>query len=298
MILSALKQTRLLILMIGFSLLFSTGLHAAKVTKVKGKKVYLKLKRSEAKKLKKGDKLWVYKKKKRKGLIVIRKVKGKKAWARIKKGKVKKSYIARSKKMKSKSRKMVAKNPKVKKNSKRQSPMPYKKWEWGTFAGVYALSMNIKLSSTETVAASGINLGWKGFLQLNLSPKWALQGVLGYQGFNSTGTANTALCNSTLDCKTDISFLAMEGLIKYYLTRNKKSWWAGFGGAMNFPLSKSSTALAETDIGLTNFFTAAGGVDLHRKNGKRIPVWFEYSMMPATATVNANYMGINVGWEF
>lgn len=291
------KLKRNLLLCFSLCFILSYPAQAAKVTKVKGKRVYLKLSKSEAKRVKKGDKVWIYKKRKKKGLVKITKVKGRKAFAKRLKGKIKKNYVAKIKKSSKPMKNMVAKN-KPNKRQKPMGPMKYDKWEWGTFAGVYSLNMDIKLSTSETVTATGFNFGWKGFLQLNLSDTWALQGNLGYQGFSSKGTATSPLCNSTTDCTTDISFLAMEGYLKYYLSRNQRAWWLGFGGAMNFPLSKTSTALAESDIGLTNFFTATGGVDIHRRNGKKIPVWFEYSMMPATATVSASYFGLNVGWQF
>ena len=280
---------------------------AARVTK--GKKIYLQFSKKEAAKVSKGAKVWIYSKnKKRRGLAVLMVVKGNRGLALLKKGKAKRSWYAKasggkaSPRMKNK-KKMMAQKGQESENDEAMEDngsdsTAMKRWVYGVYGGIYSLTMNVVVNSEE-VATTGMNFGLKGYLQLNWTPSIALMGVVGYQGFSSTGEATGNSCDSltTTDCSSSIQFLAMEGWAKWYFTRSKTSWWAGAGGAFDFPLAKTSKSLKEEDIGLTNFIQLGGGADLTLGN-KTIPVWFEYSLMPATETVKANYMGINIGYQF
>ena len=82
------------------ALLFSVPTMAAKVTKVRGKKVVIKLTAKEKGSVSKGDTLKITRKGKTKGYVKVKKVKGSKVLAIVKKGKIKKGYRAKLKKKK------------------------------------------------------------------------------------------------------------------------------------------------------------------------------------------------------
>lgn len=288
-------------------ILFSIGLlhlglskaNAATVMVVKGKKVLLKVNRDEASELKRGSKLKVVdENKKTRAIIMITKIKGAKAFAVVKKGRVKKNYIALSsaKARNKKNKQRLAE--KKDSDKKMDADSIFKKWEYGVSAGFNLLTMNIDLG-TEVVSATGTNLSVKGHLQYNYSPRISFAASMGYEGFSSSGTASTNLCddNSSTACETSIAYLATEIWGKFYLSRGRLPYWIGGAGAFNFPLTKSSTALQEEDIGLTNLYIVGSGVDLKMGNSI-IPVWFEYAILPATETVEANYLSIKAGYNF
>jgi hypothetical protein len=278
---------------IGLSLfIFATPLHAAKVIKVKGKKVYLALSKSET--MNKGDKVLITAGRKKAGLAIVRVVKGRKAIALLRKGKARRGFMAKNmSKSSSAAAPMQAKNESSKKSSEKKYERN-KKWTFGAIGGFNMVTMNVDLGS-ETVAATGINFSAKGYAQYHWKPSISLMAVMGYEGFSSSATASSTVCdsNTSTDCTTNIQFLASEAWGQYYLTRGQRAYWLGGGMAFNFPLSKSSTSLNESDIGLTNFYLIGGGVDWGR-----IPIWFEYAIMPATETVNANYFSIKAGYSF
>ncbi|MAF92159.1 MAG: hypothetical protein VX583_12785 [Bdellovibrionota bacterium] len=281
--------------------LASPTANAATVMLVKGKKVLLKVSRDESRSLKRGAKLKVVdENKKTRAIIMITKVKGSKAFAVLKKGRVKKNYIAMS--PKGGKGKSAPKNQnlanKRENNKKDNADAIFKKWEYGVSAGFNLLTMNIDLG-TEVVSATGTNFSVKGHLQYNMSPRISLAASMGYEGFSSSGTASTNLCddNSSTACDTSIAYLATELWGKFYLSRGRLPFWIGGAGAFNFPLTKSSTALQEEDIGLTNLYIVGSGVELKMGNST-IPVWFEYAILPATETVEANYLSIKAGYNF
>ena len=279
---------------IGLSLFFlATPLHAAKVIKVKGKKVYLALSKSES--MAKGDKILITAGRKKAGLAIVRVVKGRKAIALLRKGKARRGFMARNMNKSARSQApMQANSENANKQEAKETYERNKKWTFGVIGGFNMVTMNVDLGS-ETIAAKGINLSAKGYVQYHWKPSISLMAVMGYEGFSSSATADSTVCdsNTSTDCTTSIQFLASEAWAQYYLTRGKKAYWLGGGMAFNFPLSKSSTSLNESDIGLTNFYLIGGGVDWGR-----IPIWFEYAIMPATETVNANYLSIKAGYSF
>jgi hypothetical protein len=128
------------------------------------------------------------------------------------------------------------------------------------------------------------------------------RGVLGYEPFNVTGSAQFNSCNnkSSPDCNANISYLAAGGFARFNLNKSKTLFWAGAGAVAKFPISKTSTALIVEELKLTTTFGAAFGVDYFLSNKTFIPVSLDYQMFIPSETVTGNMITIRggYGWAF
>ncbi|MFK8137534.1 MAG: hypothetical protein AB8E15_04150 [Bdellovibrionales bacterium] len=260
---------------------------SANITKKKKKKIYLKLEPSDI--FDKGDRLFVFdKKNKKRGLIIIRKVKGNKALAILKKGKARKGWKAYLKGQ-SKPGKAVAKKKRMgKKKQSKANSGKREAWRWGVAGGINLINMDITLSDGEVVATTGTTISALVTLQWNLHSNWVLLGRSGYMGFGTEGTAVGGKCQNdgvdTTQCVTDIAYLSNEGYIQYYFNEGPSRYWGGFGGNMVFPLTKSSTALTESEIALDSYLAFAFGYDLSVSDGREVPMSIEFQtpLQPST----------------
>ena len=80
--------------------------------------------------------------------------------------------------------------------------------------------------------------------------------------------------------------------------KDKYNIWAGLGGAIKIPISKTSTALNVSDLTHSDSFTIATGLDYHLNNKTFIPVSFEYhhSMNTSVEVPTINQMNLLVGY--
>lgn len=151
---------------------------------------------------------------------------------------------------------------------------------------------------TEDVAMKGSTFGVTGAIDWPVTPAIVLRGTLGYEPFKASGTAATNKCdnlNST-NCTADITYLSTGGYARYDFTKSRTQFWAGLGGSLKFPVSKSTTALKQEDIKMTITYGLAAGMDFFLSNKTFIPVSVEQQFFLKSDTVSAAIMMIRVGY--
>ncbi len=159
------------------------------------------------------------------------------------------------------------------------------------------LALNI-----EDVKLAGTGIGIAATMDYPLNTWLILRGTLGYEPFVASGSGNFLICDSktSRDCTVNINYLSAGGFARVNLTKSKFQLWAGAGGSAKFPISKSSTALVDSDIKLTITFAAAGGADWFISNSSFVPLNLEFQMFQPSDTVTANQILLRggYGWVF
>ncbi|MEK6556331.1 MAG: hypothetical protein AABZ31_13875, partial [Bdellovibrionota bacterium] len=167
--------------------------------------------------------------------------------------------------------------------------------------GLVGLSMSkadVDLFDSGGSAAGSESLDGNGFSAKGLydyplfSSIW-FRGLLGLEQFNVAGGTNTA-CSGK--CETEIMYLTFDFWGRYVLSQGTTRPWIGAGGALLFPVTKSSSALKEGSITNTNIFAIGGGLDFFMSPKAYIPVQIEYNMYPKSDTVTASAIVIRAGY--
>ena len=156
--------------------------------------------------------------------------------------------------------------------------------------------------NTEDVSMKGTSFGLAGAIDFPFNDWLVLRGTLGYEPFNAAGTSTYLSCGglSTTDCNANINYLSAGGFLRFDLTKSQTQFWAGLGGTLKFPFSKTTTALLASDIKTTMTFAVAGGMDYYLSNKNFIPMSLEYQMFMKSDTVSANIILLRggYGWAF
>ena len=293
------------VLLIIFVLLFTPQIHAAKVAKIKGKRIFVLLKSpNEARP---GDIFLVLNKNgKRQGTVQILKVKGKKAMARLKSGKAKKGLRMKfSKKGKIKA---------VKKRAPRrmEEPMPsldkFAKFNtnlksfYGVMAGYSLDSMTAAIDQgggvTQDATMEGNGFSGRIFFDYPLWESIGFRGMLGIENF--TGESEDKICGASNDeiCDIEISYISLDLWGRWLLMSGSFRPWLGVGFNLLFPSSKLSTAIEEDSITSTSVIAPGIGVDWYIKRNMYIPIQFEYGLFPSSESVSASYIAARLGVAF
>ncbi len=269
---------------------------AGRVVKVKGKKVYIKLSKKEAKKLSKGDKLYLTtKSKKKKGIVVIRKKKGKKAIATLKKGKAKKNYLTRMHGKKKKKGTEDSMNTVDDIAVAQTDAENYSDIMVGLMGSFMMMEQNV--ASEVPVVMTGFPRGAKIVLDYSLTESF---GLLVRAGMNLIQISGTDEKDNTSETKID--YLAMDLLGRYYFFRTKKfGAFINAGAGVYSPLSPEVSgdppALDQDTISTTTL--GIGGLGLQYSfGGWQLFASFDYFYFPPSDTVETTAFGGNLGILF
>lgn len=165
-------------------------------------------------------------------------------------------------------------------------------------ANVTALDSGTGIRTTSAANMSGGGLAVGGFYDYLLSSSFVARGAVGIEQFNVTGDAAAAVCSGSKSCDAKINYLAMYGLVKWYLTQENYRVWLGGGVGYLMALSKSSSALNASQISTNQVFNAAIGMDMQMSRKNYVPISLEYNMFPSSETVKASNIMIKAGWAW
>ena len=287
------RKTALFTILCTLLFLISLSAQAAKIAKVKGKKVYIMLdSRIEAQK---GDIFVVMDKKgKKKGLIKVKKVKGSRALGSLK-GKAKKGWTLKLRGSTKKAKGKKGKEDRYAHLKKGTASGSY----YGVMAGFATNSMTATIdqsnSTTADVDMSGSGFSGRLLFDYALWTSIWFRGMLGIENFATEGDKKICGSNNDEACDVEISYLSLDLWGRYVFSSGNFRPWIGLGFNLLFPSSKASTAIDEDSITSTSVFAGGLGFDWFFKPDMYLPVQFEYGMYPASNTVSANYMAIRFG---
>ena len=287
---------------------FSFGPHqnlawAGRVIKVKGKKVYLKLSRKEAKKASRGDKIYILSKSKKKlGTAVIRKIKGKKAIAKLKKGRAEKNNLTKLKLSRKKRRKRRGKDLiDVDDVASIEMDESSSDFVMGFLFSWFTLGQSVKNDTPiddNPVEMSGSVPGAKLLLDYPLAKFIGIRTRFGGELFNASGTDEN---DNTSE--TSIDYLTLDILARIQFSINSHvGLFTTLGVGIYSPLSSEVSgdppALDQDSISTTTLFIAGLGLEYKMQNGWRIFIGGEYSHLPPSETVKTTLFGGKIGFLF
>jgi hypothetical protein len=275
-----------------FAFIFlAPSLHAAEITKVKGKSVLIDLKGDAASP---GDVFYAVKSNgKRSALIQISKVKGEKAIGKVSKGKA-----AVGEALELKGAGVVKSSPRSNGGSSVVSPTG--RSYWGAIAGYAMDSMNVSVKRSVDNAdlgkadLSGSGYSIKALFDYELFPQVWFRGLSGIEMFNVTGPAKCGDLNGQT-CDAKIMYWSFDFIGRYVFSNGNIRPWAGAGLGLLLPISKSATALQANSIATTNVVMVTGGVDWFVTPNLYIPVSIEYGFLPKSDEVEANLIALRIG---
>jgi len=159
---------------------------------------------------------------------------------------------------------------------------------------------NASPANTETVTMKGTNLGFGASLDIPLSGNFMLRGTGFYEMYNVKGTAQYLSCDgkTSADCNANISYISLGGHARFDLMRGTFTPWIAAGGTVKMPMSKKSSALNESAIGMANTIVASLGGDIHMGNKSFIPLSFEYhySLNKSESVPVIDQMAVTAGY--
>ena len=274
---------------------------AGKVVKVKGKKVYIKLSKSEVGTVEKGDKVYLTTKSgKKKGIVKIRKIKGRKALAKLSKGKAKKGYRTRVKKSRPKPdtndyAATSASDNIISEDSQSGRPDML----FGILGGYGLASQTIDQGNGNTSSQSGSSIAVKGILDYSLFDAIGVRAQAGLEMFSVSGTGLDVTNNNAVGTiKTDVTYLSIDVLLRWYIVKlDSMSFYFNGGVGILSPLSKETSALQEESISTTSILILGGGIAF--PIGKmEIFVGADYYYFPPSEDVTTNVIGGKLGVLF
>lgn len=295
-------------ILLALSLLFSSVLaQASTVSAVKGQKVLILL---EGGAVEPGDEFFVLNpaNKKRTGIIRIKQVKSGKALADLVKGRAMAGYTLQAKAPSAMSADVNPATEEAEAPVQRSdtSYLRVIKDSYGVIGSYLMNSMDADVSYKDgfgishkaSVSMSGSGFGAGGFYDYAFSSDFIGHAVATIEQFNVSGSAAEAACGGSTSCDAKINYLSMYGLVKWYALKGKYRGWVGGGLGYMLALSKSSSALNESQISTNQVFTFALGSDIQMSRKNYIPVSLEYNMFPSSSTVKANSIILRAGWAW
>ena len=279
-------------LVFAVTLLSVADADAARVRKVKGKRVIIN---TEGDPIKKGDLFYVMSASgKRKGIIKIRKVKGKSALGYLGRGKAKKGddLVARSRKKRKKGQTLA-------RTGAPESGGPSGSY-WGLMAGMSSNSADVQLIKPDNTNGDKVTLddsgfSFKVFFDYPLLDWLWFRGLTGIEQFNVSGAQDTDnVCNGT--CNAEITYLTGDFWGRVPLFGQGFKVWVGAGFSLLFPMTKDTSALDEDSITNTSIIGAGIGADWFLSNSSFIPLSFEYGLYPSSDQVDATAIFIRAGY--
>lgn len=289
-------------------MLWTSSAFSATVSAVKGQKVLINL---DGDSTEEGDEFYLLNpaNKKRTAIIRIKQVKGSKALAEVLKGRAEQGYSLQAKA----ASKMSADVPPATEGD--EAPVSPRndmtflrvvKDSYGIMGGYIMNSMNADVSYKDgfginhktSTSMSGSGFGVGGFYDYAFNSDLVGRGYAGIEQFNVSGNAAEAGCAGSTSCDAKINYLSLYGLLKWYPIQGKYRGWLGGGMGYLLALSKSSSALNESQISTNQVFTFAVGSDIQMSRKNYVPVSIEYNLFPSSDTVKASMILIKAGWAW
>lgn len=180
------------------------------------------------------------------------------------------------------------------------------KESYGFTGAIHMNSMQAEVSSRDALntvtrssaSMSGMGFGLGGFYDLPFTESLAGRVFAGVEQFNAAGDISVNACSGSTACDAKINYLSVYALGKWYFLSGQYRMWLGGGGGFLLALSKSSTALNESQISTNQVMTAALGLDMQLDRKSYVPVSLEYNMYPDSSTVKASSIVIKAGWAW
>ncbi|WII71941.1 hypothetical protein QJS83_15870 [Bdellovibrio sp. 22V] len=289
-------------------LYFAVSAEAATVSAVKGQKVLINL---EGDVVAPGDEFYLINPSsdKRTAIIRVKQVKSGKALAEIVKGRAASGYSLQAKAASPISADVPPPGSEEDTSTKRDASTHLRvlKDSYGVMGVITMNSMTADIRyldsgtgilQTASATMNGNGFGVDGFYDYAFSRDFVGHAVAGIEQFNVSGSASSAACGGTTSCDAKINYLSFYGVIKWYLIQGKYRGWLGGGLGYLLAVSKSSSALNESQISTNQVFNANVGVDIQLNRRNYIPVSLEYNMFPSSDTVKASQMMIKAGWAW
>jgi hypothetical protein len=270
-----------LVWMLLLTFVFSFSAHAATVTTVKGKGVVISL---DGETVEKGQKVELFDSNgKKRGVIQINKLNksGTKAAGKLIVGKAQKGWTTDANS-----------------DATASSSSSYdsnKKLRYGGIIGFSMDDMTVSLAANGDVDLSGTGYGVKGAFDFSLSEKFQLRGRGGVEFFSASGDSAGVSALECTNCEVDITYVTLEGMGQFYLSKSKYSFWIGGGGALAHPASGSSNAIDTDSLSTTSAIQVGGGFDIKTTSGY-VPIEILYSLLPESDSVSATYLTISAGY--
>ncbi|UXR63870.1 porin family protein [Bdellovibrio bacteriovorus] len=285
---------------------FSSASFAATVSAVKGQRVLINLDGDTAEV---GDEFYLINPDthKRIAIIRIKQIKPGKALGDVLRGKAVSGSTLQAKAPSSMSADVTSPSESSSSVSNSSGFLRVLKDSWGVTGGYLMSTMDADityrdpgfgtvLKTSASMAGSGFGVG--GFYDYALNSSLVGRGAAGIEQFNVTGSASSAGCQSSTNCDAKINYLSLYGLLKWYPLQDKYRVWVGGGMGYLLALSKSSSALNESQISTNQVFTVGGGVDVQMSRKNYVPISIEYNMFPPSDTVKASMISIKAGWAW
>lgn len=283
--------------------LLATTSHAASVSAVKGKKVLISL---EGDAVTQGDEFYLINPDTQKKAAVIRIIQTKegKALGELIKGRASSGYTLEAKGSSRMSADVTPTSPTSPTSS--GGYLRSLKDSWGVLGGYLMNTMQADISYRDSFGASqkssasmsGGGFGVGSFYDYLLTPSLVGRGYAAIEQFNVAGSASAEACAGSTNCDAKINYLSLYGLVKWYPLQDKYRVWLGGGMGYLLALSKSATALNESQISTNQVFTLGGGLDVQMNRKTYVPISLEYNLFPASDTVKASTISIKAGWAW
>ncbi|MGZ3771231.1 MAG: hypothetical protein ACXVCP_13150 [Bdellovibrio sp.] len=244
---------------------------------------------------------------KKAAIIRVQQVKGQKALADILKGKAKEGYTLQAKGASSLSSQSGETNSvSALAKTSENTTLKILKDSYGVTAGYITSTMSADVSykdgfgitRTTNAGMNGSGFALGGFYDYVFNPDLVGRAAANIEQFNVSGSASAAGCSGGTNCDAKINYLSLYALGKWYPLQGKYRMWLGGGAGYLLALSKSSTALNESQISTNQVFTASIGTDIQQNRSNYIPISIEYSMFPDSPTVKANMIVVKAGWAW
>jgi hypothetical protein len=133
-------------------------------------------------------------------------------------------------------------------------------------------------------------------------PWFRARALVAYEQFNAIGAATINGCNNqtSKDCRTDIKYLSAGLYAKYLKDFNAFAFWGAAGVNLKVPVTKTSTALVESSLGVTSSYGLTLGVDYTLETGKFLTVSLEkqFYTKSESAEISTIFIRIGVGKTF
>ena len=287
-----------------FCLCFSFTADAAKVAKVKGKKVLINLEGDPAQA---GDIYYTLTPEgKKAGIIKLQKIKGDQAIAILGKGRALPGFGLEYRQPKGAAAASTAAT-----DSSSEDPAPSdnitastggsNKMYWGGMLGFSQNTMDVDLKDGDgntraNASLSGSAFSAKGLFDYELLQQVWFRGTAGMEGFKASGGS---VCGDSPTfgqaCDVDIMYLSMDLWGRYMFTTSTIRPWVGVGFSLLFPMTKKATAVEEGSISNSSVMSLGGGVDWFISKDMYIPIQLEYGILPESEDVKAHLIALRVG---
>lgn len=223
---------------------------------------------------------------KAKAILQVTQIQGKQASVTIVKGKLEKNHV-------------IAKWVSVKKSTGKSGTTTSGKANssWGFALGTTSNSMTVKPSATTSSSLSGTSFHASAFYQRKIDGALSTRLFAGYHSLQATGASSNLSTCALEDCKVDISYLGLEGVIRYSFWQNQ-TWdiWAGAGLGFLFALSKESNVLDTNKITANQTILFSLGTDWILNKNSFIPIQFDYAQHPDNSTSSTSQTYIRLGY--